>query len=197
MKQSSSMMPLKPPSKLKQYDSFFTFLFFLSFLLLLSLEKIWNHPSKQNYQKIYLFFSNTQYLKLQSETQFVPSHQNLKSKILSSLARLSSKPQNRSLKTIIPSKTQILNLWTSHQSLYINFSKHLITHLNLKIQDPKLLIYSILASLFYSFKHIHSIHISIENKPLKTLSGKNLFPSHYLKKIILPKIKPFFLNTLP
>ncbi len=177
--------------KLKKHKIKINRISLLVFVIALVLGGIYYWYSNYSYNKqfisISLYFSDKHFSKLLLEKRKI-KRQNTKNNILTSLNQLIYGPLSSSHKNIIPRSTRIKSMWYSKGNLYINFSKELVKNINPKIKNTNLVISSILTTLFTSFKKINTIELFVEDKPLKTILGKNEFSKRYKRKTFIKNL---------
>ena len=152
-------------------------------VLLVSPLLIWWHKNSQrSTQKVQLFFADSTYRFIRHEIRLVDARLALTSQIKQTLFWLIQGPSHHKLRPLLPFKTKLLAFWFVEPTLYLNFSKELFLLQNSKVKHPEQLLFSVLASLFYSFPQIRTVHFFMENRPLKTFSGLDVFLPAYTQE---------------
>lgn len=156
-------------------------LFFVMIVLIIAaIVLITQDLSKDSDKKeLTIYFTNPEYNSLVKEIRHIKKSsddkvnfsviENKAELILNYLIFGSVNYENRSL---IPIESRIKNLWNINNTLHINFTKEFITEINTKkIKDNKLIIQSIVMTLFNNIKEIKNIRFYVEDNDLRTFNG--------------------------
>jgi spore germination protein GerM len=144
-----------------------------------------NYKYNSQFTSITIYFSDKNLSKLVPEKRKIKKE---KDNILIAINQLIYGPISNKHRSTVPRSTKIKSIWYSNNNLDINFSKELIKDINPKIKDGRLIVFSILATLFTSSNKLNTIKLFIEDKPLKTILGNNDFNKTYKRKPFMAKL---------
>ncbi len=197
----------KTNSKFKRFHIQFNRIALLIFMLALISGGIYYYfmteAEAENYETLQLYFSDKKFRKLILEERKMKKYQNLqegqeeakeiplKEKLQYTLSQLINGSLRNDTAPLISNKTQIEYIYYKNKSLHISFSKDFIHGYNSRIEDDRIVVNSILATLFRTFKEkIDTVRLYVAGTPLKAITGKHDFNRFYKRDAFLKKVNP-------
>ncbi len=162
-------------------------LLLIGFLIGYGILKI---TEKLPFQAVYLYFPTNNYKSLNFEKYSLRKDLKQHEKMKRTIEQLISGPTNYHLRSAINIKTKLRSLWYFNKELHINFSNDIKKLSN--IEDDKLVVYSILLTIFKSFSEVQKIKLYVNDKPLQSILGWNSFNRMYKKDVVFRDAKDLF-----